>query len=49
MNMNMPQFSALFMVASSTAAVLFTLGLGGTSVSMPDTAPTEGLHRVSLT
>ena len=35
--MNMQQFSAVFMVASSAAAMLFSLGLG-TSVSMPDNA-----------
>ena len=36
--MNMPQFSVVFMVASSAAAMLFTLGLGTTTVSMPDNA-----------
>jgi hypothetical protein len=34
---NMQQFSAVFMVASSVTAMLFTLGLGS-SVSMPDNA-----------
>jgi hypothetical protein len=35
--MNMPQFSAVFMVASSAAAMLFCLSLGS-PLSMPDNA-----------